>query len=242
MKTLLHLQELDLRIEACKAREREIPKQKGKYEIQRERLAAELDERERQCRDLQIEQHECETDIDQMQTHIQRYEQQLLAIKKNEEYQALLHEIDGLKKQIGLKEERVITLMLARDEARARLEADQKRIKEELDEIDRECEQIDDELAEAAVTRGQLEQERVPVLEGVDTGLRGRYQRIRASKGTGAAVVAIRGEICSGCNMSVPAQIINEILAGEVRACNHCGRLLYDDETINKANADASAG
>ena len=242
MKALLRLQELDLKIEAFKARETEIPKQKGKFEVRKKRLAAELEERKDILKQLQMEQHACETDIEQMQAQIGKYETQLLSVKKNEEYQALLHEIDGLKKQIGLKEERIIALMLELDEARARLTEDQDRIDDELKKIEAECGQIDGELDEAVQARKALEQDRVPVCDAVEASLLSKYDRIRRRAAIGAAAVPVRGETCTGCNMSVPPQIVNEVLAGKVRSCNHCGRLLYDRDHVESQDAGASVG
>jgi len=231
LKPLLELQEIDLEIEACKAREVEIPKQKGKFDIYRKRLAAELEERKEACQKLVLEQRECESDIEQRQQQITKYNQQLNAVKKNEEYQALLHEIELLNKQIGIKEERIISIMMEMDDAQARLEEDRKRINDELKDIEAQCATIDGELAEVVREREALEAKRQPLEEKVDAELMARYKRIRNSKRTGAAVVPLTGESCSGCYMSVRPQIVNEILAGhKVHACAHCGRLLYNPE------------
>lgn len=235
MKNLLALQELDLKIETYRARELEIPRQKSKFDIHRKRLAAELTERENVCKRLVLEQREAETEIDQKQGQIKKYDQQLYSIKKNEEYQALLHEIDMMKKQIGLKEERILAVMMELDDAKARLEEDRERIQTEVRIIEQQCTEVDKELAEAVTEREELEKQRQPLLSQVDPGLLARYQRIRLSKKTGPAVVPLNGEVCTGCHMNVPPQIVNELMAGEkVHACNHCGRLLYYPELFNK--------
>lgn len=240
MKTLLSLQELDLKIEACIAREREIPKQKDKFSIYRERLAKELAEREQQCKNLTIEQRECESDIEQRQAQIKKYDTQLLSVKKNEEYQALLHEIDLQKKQIGLKEERILQLMMSLDDAKARLEEDRKRIDAESKDIDHQCAEIDQELSEAVAMRERLEAERKPLAEHVDNDLMARYLRIRKSIKTGPAVVPLRGSTCMGCHMAVTPQVANEILAGDkVHTCAHCGRLLYEPVNFQDETAGA---
>lgn len=237
MKTLLRLQELDLKIEAFRARELEIPKQKNKFDVQRKRLNAELEEREQVLKDLQLQQRTAESDIELMQAQINKYDKQLLSIKKNEEYQALLHEIDTLKKHIAQKEERILAAMMEIDEARALLEEERKRIKGELLAIGEECAVIDQELAEAVSHRKALEQQRAPLAAAVESPLLSRYERIRASKKVGEAVVSLRGDYCSGCNMSVLPQLVNEVLAGKIHACNHCGRLLYDTDHMERAGA-----
>lgn len=235
MKTLLQLQELELRIEALKAREIEIPKQKSKFDIHRKRLADEVADREKVCKALALEQHECEVEIEQKQTQIHKYDQQLLQVRKNEEYQALLHEIDVLKKHIGLKEERIIAIMVERDEAKARLEEDKKRINAELADIDRQCAAIDAELTDTIHEREGVERECEPLAAQVPEDLLQKYRRIRAHKKTGPAVVALVNETCTGCHMRVTPQVANEIL-GNLRqhACSYCGRLLYHQDNFSE--------
>lgn len=244
MDTLLQLQDLDLKIGECSAREVEIPKQKNKFDIQRTRLQAELEERDKVRQNLIIEQGGCETEIEQKQVQIEKYQQQLNLVKKNDEYQALIHEIDLLKKQIGLHEERIIGIMVELDDAKARLEADKKRIDEELKHIDRQCDVIDEELKEAVVHRKELESRRGPIEVQVDTKLIGMYRRIRSSNTIGRAVVPLNGEVCGGCHMHERAQIVNEVIAGKkIHVCQHCGRLLYHPDNVGNGSSgdDTSA-
>ncbi len=229
MKTLLQLQALDLKIEKCKEQEKEIPKQKKKFDIHRERLHAELKASEERCQALKLEQRECEGEIEQKQQQIAKYDTQLLAVKKNEEYQALLGEMDTLKKQISLKEERILAIMLEIDDANALFEEDKTRIADELSGIEDECKKIDAELAAALQERKGYEGQRAPLLEAMDPSLLSRYQRIRKAIKKGAAVVPLKGETCSGCFMMITPQVVNEVMEGKkVHSCSHCGRILYD--------------
>lgn len=228
MNTLLQLQELDLKIERLKAREKEIPRQKQKFQIHKERVAAELEESKERCKNLALEQREYEGDIEQKQNQVARYNGQLLAVRKNEEYHALLHEIDTLKKQISLKEERVIAIMVETDEATDHFEEDKKRIQEEMEDIASECVKIDEELGETIEERNACEARREPLLAQIDSELLSRYERIRGAKKAGPAIVLLNGESCSGCHMMVRPQIVNEVLAADkICTCQHCGRLLY---------------
>lgn len=230
-----------MQIERRRQREEMIPKQKNKFDIHRQRLAQEIAEREKVVKDLLLEQRECERDNEAKQAQIDKWNTQLLSVKKNEEYTALLHEIDLVKKQMAGNEERILKVMMALDDARARLEEDKKRIQEELQDIDRECKEIDKELAEAVDERRKLEEQRDPIAQRVPRDLLARYTRIRSSKKTGAAVVPLRGETCSGCNMTVTPQIVNELLAGDkVHACRYCGRLLYDTSQFGRQGTEAS--
>lgn len=237
MNTLLKLQILDGKISARRDREAEIPKQKNRFDIHRKRLSAELAEREQVLQDLELEQRDSESEIDTRKSQIDTYQQQLNLVKKNEEYQALLHEIDLLNKQIGVKEERIISIMIEMDDAKARLEEDRKRIQEETKEIDAECSEIDAELSEAVEKRKVLEAERVPLADQVGNELLRRYDRLRRKFTTGSVAVPVRDEVCTGCNMHLLPQVVIEVMQGnKVHSCQQCGRLLYHPENFEETH------
>ena len=228
MRNLLALQKLDKKIGVCKAREIEIPKQKNKFNIQRKRLKDELIEREQSLTELRLEQKECESSIEQRKAQILKYQQQLNDVKKNDEYQALLHEIELEKKQILSKEERILTIMEELEAAAEALEDDNKRIQGETDKLDAQCAEIDNELSEAVGIRSILEKERTPILEQVPAELIRRYERLRKNYKTGLIVVAVNNEVCAGCHMNIRAQTAIEVMEGnKIHACQHCGRLLF---------------
>ncbi|MBX3179096.1 MAG: hypothetical protein KF886_17205 [Candidatus Hydrogenedentes bacterium] len=243
MKNLLKLQELDLKVEKLRSRETEIPKQKNKFDIHKKRLNDELQSSEQRLKKLQLEQRDCEGEIAAKQDEIKRKDGQLLAVKKNEEYQALLHEMEMLKKQISAREERVIAILMELDDAKSVLEEDRKRISAELAEIDAECARIDEELAVAIAERKAFEAQRAPLIAVIDPGILSKYERIRKSKKTGPAIVPLQGESCSGCFMTITAQNVNEILAGDkFIPCHHCGRLVYHPPKFQEAAAEALEG
>jgi predicted nucleic acid-binding Zn-ribbon protein len=233
LNTLLQLQELDLQIEKLKDRELEIPKQKGKFDIHKKRLAEELARSEERVKQLQVEQRQCEGDIEQKHEQIKKYDGQLLNVKKNDEYQALLHEMDNLKKQIGQREERILNLMEDLDSSKAQLEEDRKRIQAERKRIEEQEGEIDQELAVAVSERKTLEGKRDPLQKDIDPSLLSRYKRIRKAKQRGPAIVALNDESCGGCHMKVTPQIVNEVMGGNIHACAHCGRLLYFPENFS---------
>jgi uncharacterized protein len=238
---LLALQKLDNKINACKELEVEIPKKKQKSDIQRKRLKTELAEKEQVIMTLRLEQKECEGTIEQRKEQILKYQQQLNDVKKNEEYQALLHEIELEKKQIAGREERILFIMEELESRADALEEDKKRIQGETDKLDAQCAEIDAELSEAVQDRNESEKERDPILEKVPSDLMRRYDRLRRNYKKGPIVVPLNNEVCGGCHMHILAQTVNEVMEGDkVHGCQHCGRLLYhpanfeEPETANQ--------
>jgi hypothetical protein len=242
LENLLKLQELDLRIERLHAREVEIPKQKRRFDIHRQRLKSELEASDKRVKDLALEQRAAEGEVADKEELIRKYETQLASVKKNDEYTALLHEIDIQKKQIGVKEERILQIMDDLEAAKAQFAEDKKRIEKEQQEIEAACKDIDKELEQAVGERKAEEAKRKPLQEAISSSLLKRYERIRRSIRSGAIVVPIRGESCSGCHMAVTPQVVNELLAGEkMHSCTHCGRLLYHADNFEESTADAGS-
>jgi uncharacterized protein len=125
------------------------------------------------------------------------------------------------------------------DEAKARLDEDRKRIAEEQKGLDRQCAEIDAELAEAVKRRQALEAERPKIATGVELDLIAKYERLRRKFPSGDVLVPMTNEVCTGCNMHLRPQIVNEILQGhKIHGCQHCGRLLFHPDNFSEATTD----
>lgn len=155
-----------------------------------------------------------------------RFQGQLPAVKKNEEYQALLHEIAGLRGrrsdlETGIlerldEEERWEVARPAAEAALAQLERDQAAALEALAADER---RHGSELA-------ALETQRAAELSELPPATRSRYERIRASR-EGRAVVPIVKGACGGCFRAQPPQLLQEARRRDrVLQCDGCGRML----------------
>ena len=57
------------------------------------------------------------------------------------------------------------------------------------------------------------------------------YEKIRKSYRNGLAVVPVNRDACGGCFNQIPPQVQLEIsLRKKIIACEHCGRILVDNE------------
>ncbi|MGC9055217.1 MAG: zinc ribbon domain-containing protein, partial [Candidatus Hydrogenedens sp.] len=199
-----------------------------KLQIQEKKLKQEIEDNEKTHKKLILDQRECERQITQLQEQIKKYNNQLQGVKKNEEYQALLKEIDDIKKQIGLKEEEQIKIMLQMDEANLFFLEAKKRIETEIQQLKKQEEKIDKELQEVIQERKELEQKKLEAQKSVNPELLSHYLRVKQRRKTGPVVVPLKDEICSGCYMQILPQVVNEIMASEkIHTCRHCGRILY---------------
>ena len=176
--------------------------------------------------ELQKLRRQLEKDLEALGVEERRFQGQLPAIKKNEEYTALLHEIEGVRRRRSDLETEVLTRM-DQEEAAAR---DRPKLEKTLAEIERESAEHLAGLAVAeAADRQQLaalEARRAAQLEPVPAATRSRYERVRSSR-EGRAVVAVLRNACGGCFRSLPPQMVQEARRRDrVLICEGCGRLL----------------
>jgi hypothetical protein len=68
------------------------------------------------------------------------------------------------------------------------------------------------------------------ITPSIDPEIIFKFERIIKSK-QNKGIVAVRGNVCDGCHMILPAQFANEVRAGEdIVFCPYCSRILYFQE------------
>jgi predicted nucleic acid-binding Zn-ribbon protein len=186
-------------------------------------------ETERKQRDLEIEAKK---------SQIEKYLNQQLLTRKNEEYKALTHEIEMAKEVIFKIEDAEIILMeqaeaAQKEVARATTEAAaaKKLLDDQIGLLDQREANLKQDFAKLIGERGQL-------ASVVDESTRNRYERIFKSKGENV-VVGIEHSSCGGCHMKLPAQILVSCQAqAEIVTCPSCGRILYFKRDMDLKAAD----
>jgi predicted nucleic acid-binding Zn-ribbon protein len=178
-------------------------------------------------RQIETDRKQRDLEIEAQKSQIEKYLNQQLLTRKNEEYKALTHEIEMAKDVIFKIEDAQIVLMeqaeAAQNEvarATAAAAAAKKLMDEQVGQLDQREANLKKELAELQAGRAAL-------AGAVDDSTRTRYERLFKNKGENV-VVGIEHSACGGCHMKLPAQIITNCRAQvEVVACPNCARILY---------------
>jgi predicted nucleic acid-binding Zn-ribbon protein len=178
-------------------------------------------------RTKQIEAERKHLEIEAQKTRIEKYANQQLQTRKNEEYKLFAKEIDTAKAEISKIEDAEIVLMeqaeVAQKEvahATAEAAAAKKIVDEQIGQLNQREENFKKELAELLAGRTQA-------ASAVDESVRNQYERIFKSKGE-HVVVNVAHTTCGGCHMKLPAQIMTHCRAQEqIVTCPSCGRILY---------------
>jgi predicted nucleic acid-binding Zn-ribbon protein len=174
----------------------------------------------------QAARRSAEKDLAMIQARLSKFKGQLMEVKTNKEYTAMLKEIEAAQHEVGQLEDKILERMLEADDlaatqkaAEKRLASDKGLIGAERKRIGEETEQLQRELDEALARRTQLAVETSPAVLGT-------YETVRSRRGS--AVVEVRAGYCSACHVRLRPQFVNELRRGEtVVQCESCQRILF---------------
>jgi hypothetical protein len=196
----------------------------------------------------QKERKKFELDVDQWKDRARKYRDQSGAVKTNEAYKALQHEIANAEAEAAKAEDRQLEIMMAGEEAERRVKIAETRLKEAEQAISSERKEIEALQAEKKKLLEARLAERERIIAPVPDDLRELYERI-AKRHHGTAMAEAREEQCRGCGMRVLPHIVQELRQEtneEVYRCESCGLILYTLEPIPlpdpaKGSANASS-
>jgi predicted nucleic acid-binding Zn-ribbon protein len=177
-----------------------------------------------------------ESAISDQQQKISKYRDQSLAVKTNEQYKALLHEIQFAEQDIRANEDKILELMLNAEIREKDVKAAEAELKAEMAEIDKEKVEARQRTAEDEEQLAGWNAKREKAREAVDADLLRQYDRVAKHRGTGLSEA--RDHKCMTCQVMLRPQTYNEVRAAtQVVVCESCQRILYYDP-VNDEVAD----
>lgn len=186
-----------------------------------------------------LERKKLEGGVKDKEEQARKYAGQQYEVKTNEQYRAILDEIEKAKKEARAIEDRILQSMLKEDEVRAnlaRLNAEQAAAEKKKKETQ---ETVAANLARFAEERRVLLGERELKAKEMSSTVFYRYERIRNQLGgspLAKVVIGARGTVmCSSCQMALRPQLVVDVqMQEDFVSCDSCGRLLYIDDKENQ--------
>jgi hypothetical protein len=176
--------------------------------------------------EVQKQRRDLERDAAALGEEERRFQTQLFSVKKNEEYTALLHEIEAAKQKRSDLETEILLRLEEEEKAHGERPALGRALKQAEEEAAARARAIDaEEMAERARVAA-LEARREAQLAHLPAPTRSRYERVHASR-EGRAVVPIAKGACGGCFRAQPPQILQEARRRDrMLSCDGCGRII----------------
>lgn len=168
-----------------------------------------------------------EQEISDLENKIRRSRERMNEVKTNKEYQAILKEIDDLKKEITRKEDGTLEFM-------DRIESLSRELRDSEVEVGRRKKKLEEDKSALEVEKeklsGRLEHIEAlqrKVREKMDPEILKRSEFL-LKKQAGIAVAAVENGVCKVCNLNIPPQKFIELQRDEtIHQCPHCHRFIY---------------
>ncbi len=227
LQALIDLQQIDLNILESDRRIQSIPLQLQEIDSSIEKAAEQLNSLKEQLAEKQKQRRQDELEVESLKIKLAKYKEQLMAVKNNREYSAMLKEIELCETEIRKTEDRILESMETIEaclngikESEGVFKQDEGKLliqRRELEAIAANHQQAHDGLlairaeAEGKVNRDWLSQ----------------YRRI-AERRNGIGLAEAQGGCCMVCRVRLRPQVYTDIRNGDVlRQCDSCGRILY---------------
>jgi predicted nucleic acid-binding Zn-ribbon protein len=229
LELLWELQRIDLALrDMMEDRERypkEMKRMDEKCKIEKDRVEKERDKLEA----LEKERRQKEHHLVSEQDKIKKTESRMFDVKTNKEYQACLHEIEGIKEGNNREEEEILRLLDEIDEAKKNLTRWEKESAVTLEKIEAERKVIQVKITrDDAGSKKQMER-REALTKQIEARLFKLYDTLR-EKRRGVGVVNVKNETCQGCFLNIPPQMYIEVQKNSALIqCPNCNRILYWD-------------
>ena len=232
---LYSLQQIDAEIDKIRIIRGELPLEVSDLEDEIAGLNTRIEKFNEEIEALHNSIGEKQAAITDSNALIKRYEEQLLNVRNNREYDALSKEVEFQKLEIELAEKkmkeakhRIDLLQVEVDEAQAKFDERSQDLvakKDELDGIVEETRKDELELQKKSEANENYIEERLLTA----------YKRIRKNARNGLAVVQIERDACGGCFNKIPPQHQLDIkLHKKIIVCEYCGRILVDNDIAEK--------
>jgi predicted nucleic acid-binding Zn-ribbon protein len=209
----------------------ELPKILGTQEELLTRLKRSYIEKSQEFERSKTQEAELREFLIQAEQAREHAEKNMDVINTQREYEALDKEIrDAADREAQYrkdlqKEERLLS------DLEGQMEQSVSLIEQQEKELAEQRTQVEQQAMEKNLRLRELEQSERDLNQDMDPEVIFKFERIIRNK-MGRGIVAIKGNVCTGCHMILPAQFANEVRLGEdIVFCPYCSRILYYEES-----------
>ena len=239
LQNLMELQVADKEIARLREEVAALPKRVAVIEEKLAATKAKLEKAKAATKADEASRKKYETAIQDLGGKISKYRDQSLDVKTNEQYKALLHEIQFAEQEIRANEDKILDLMVNAEARDKDVKAAEAELKAETAEIEKEKKEARERTAEDEKQLAEWNGKRDKLRAAVSADVLRRYERVLKFRGSGLSEV--RDQQCMTCRVKLRPQTYNEVRTGTtVIECESCQRILYfnpeNEASIERTN------
>lgn len=231
---LVALQKLDLDIYSKRCEKDALPKNLETLRKQEQALSKKVDEVKTRLRAAESKKKDKEIEVQSTEQHIQKCDGQLNQIKKNDEYKAMLVQIDDMREKKDKLEEDILKIMDEIETIQKDLAVEQEQLNKDkavLQEKEAEVQKVMDGVQQQL---DELLSQRKMYTEKISKEILRIYEHILAKRQDAALASVGEDGVCSACHMILLEDIIDKARGGNVLVtCDTCSRILYHHQLLD---------
>jgi hypothetical protein len=227
LERVIALQRLDTTVEAARKKLADEPEREKALDARLDAATHRVVAAKEQLAQNQAARREIDKELALHQGRLSKFREQAMAVKTNQEYHAVQHEIAHAQNAIKGHEDRMLERMLEADELTAGVKTAEADLAAEKKAIDADRKAMQ---AEHGALQGQLEAiaaQRAAIVAALDQRVLTMFDLV-AKKRHGVAVAEAKDGICTICHVRLRPQVFNTVRRNEeIVQCDSCQRILF---------------
>ena len=227
LRKLIVLQDIEKNISALHKKAAEIPVKTSELQAAALRVKTAHEEKLSLTKDIANRRRTLEGEVDLARTKLSRLKEQLMAVKTNKEYTAMLNEIRTVESHISSDEDKILDAMEEMESREKALSLAEKEMRRECAEIDAEIRMLNESAPALESDLEKLRAEKAAMESGIDPELFAQYRKLADAR-NGVAIAEAKDELCTACHIRIRPQVYADLLLTEtIIYCDSCSRILF---------------
>ncbi len=227
-KKLLLVHSRDRRLQSMKQELANMPelllRMESKIKIEKDTIEAATHE----LRTLETLNSTLENEINSISDQIGRQKNKQLAVKKNEEYQALEKEIANLLLRQSETEDQQIEVLVKIDGAQQTADIAKNKITDRVELLENDKNAFIQRESSLRIEIQELSNEVDESRSETDENLLKGYDRTKKVVARPPYIAPLDDQRCTGCNLRVSNDVVSSVLVErKLTHCDQCGRIVY---------------
>jgi uncharacterized protein len=224
---LIELQRLDNEIRALEAEVTSLPVKVAEIESTLTIHIQQVESDKHALAENQKSRRKREGEIAAARDKISHYKDQSLQVKTNDQYKALLHEVEHQEAEIRRIEDQILGEMIESESLDRKLREAEAKLAEERKQAQVFIAAAEQRKSEDEEKLKAARAERAAAKAPIPIEIYEMYERIARGR-KGEAVVEVIGGTCSACSLHLRPQVVSELISSDnLHSCENCGRILY---------------
>lgn len=226
LEELARLQEIDDQLAKLERSKGDYPQRIDELERTLKQRLQDREEVEANQSELDKERRKLERYLKERQDQLEKHQTRLADVKTNKEWDALQKEMDTIKDDISLNEDRLLEVMEDLETIEESTTTEGEDLADYRSGAEAEIADLTEKLSKVDSRMSKIRSERDALTVHLDDKLKRIYNRVKEGKQGTAVVPVVRGA-CGGCFNRIPPQTLTEIRRAEQPiTCENCGRII----------------